>query len=134
MSKQVDFSNSRKIHFWLSIPSGITISLHGNFNGTNTIILTPLGNTSLPSTIFNLPLPMNSTAVLTPEKLKSSLTMMEIVNKAEPAIVIKSEPDISIVEIDTELETTEREVKTESVETTFRKGPTVTCAAVLTGK
>jgi len=119
---------------FIESPNKSTISLHGNFNGTNTIILTPLGNTSLPSTIFNLPLPMNSTAVLTPEKLKSSLTMMEIVNKAEPAIVIKSEPDISIVEIDTELETTEREVKTESGVTTVGKDPTVSCAAVLSGK
>eukprot|EP00090_Calanus_glacialis_P003095 TRINITY_DN1223_c0_g1_i1.p1 TRINITY_DN1223_c0_g1~~TRINITY_DN1223_c0_g1_i1.p1 ORF type:complete len:842 (+),score=128.13 TRINITY_DN1223_c0_g1_i1:33-2528(+) len=111
-----------------------TISLHGNFNGTNTIILTPLGNTSLPSTIFNLPLPMLSTAVLTPEKTMSSTTMMEVVSKAEPDIVIKSEPDISIVEIDTELETTEREVKTENVEMSVDKDPTVSCAAVLSGK
>eukprot|EP00091_Calanus_sinicus_P022825 TRINITY_DN7452_c0_g1_i1.p1 TRINITY_DN7452_c0_g1~~TRINITY_DN7452_c0_g1_i1.p1 ORF type:complete len:303 (-),score=52.37 TRINITY_DN7452_c0_g1_i1:152-1060(-) len=59
-----------------------TISLHGNFNGTNTIILTPLGNTSLPSTIFNLPLPQMSTAVLTPEKTMSSTTMMEVVSKS----------------------------------------------------
>jgi len=111
-----------------------TISLHGNFNGTNTIILTPLGNTSLPSTIFNLPLPTISPAVLTPEKTMSSATMVEVVSKAEPDIVIKSEPDISIVEIDTELETTEREVKTENVEMSVDKDPTVSCAAVLSGK
>lgn len=111
-----------------------TISLHGNFNGTNTIILTPLGNTSLPSTIFNLPLPTMSTAVLAPEKTVSSTKMMDVVSKAEPDIVIKSEPDISIVEIDTELETTEREVKTENVEMSVDKDPTVSCAAFLSGK
>ena len=119
---------------YIENPNKSTISLHGNFNGTNTIILTPLGNTSLPSTIFNLPLPTNSTAVLTPEKLQSSQTMMEVVSKAEPDIVIKSEPDISIVEIDTELETTEREVKNENVEMSVDKDPTVSCAAVLSGK
>jgi len=111
-----------------------TISLHGNFNGTNTIILTPLGNTSLPSTIFNLPLPTTSNAVLTPEKSTSSATVMEVVSKADPDMIIKSEPDISIVEIDTELETTEREVKTESEEMSIDKDPTMSCAAVLSGK
>jgi len=111
-----------------------TISLHGNFNGTNTIILTPLGNTSLPSTIFNLPLPTTSPAVLSPVKTMSSTPRVEVVNKADPDIVIKSEPDISIVEIDTELETSEREVKAETVEMSVDKDPTVSCAAVLSGK
>merc|ERR1719348_421496 len=111
-----------------------TISLHGNFNGTNTIILTPLGNTSLPSTIFNLPLPTSCPAVLSPEKTLSSTPKVEVVSKADPDIVIKSEPDISIVEIDTELETTEREVKAETVEMSVDKDPTVSCAAVLSGK
>jgi len=111
-----------------------TISLHGNFNGTNTIILTPLGNTSLPSTIFNLPLPTSSPAVLSPEKTLSSTPKVEVVSKADPDIVIKSEPDISIVEIDTELETSEREVKAETVEMSVDKDPTVSCAAVLSGK
>jgi len=111
-----------------------TISLHGNFNGTNTIILTPLGNTSLPSTIFNLPLPTTNPAVLSPVKTMSSTPRVEVVNKADPDIVIKSEPDISIVEIDTELETSEREVKAETVEMSVDKDPTVSCAAVLSGK
>jgi len=119
---------------YIENPNKSTISLHGNFNGTNTIILTPLGNTSLPSTIFNLPLPTNSSAVLSPEKSQSSLAMKEMVSKAEPDIVIKSEPDISIVEIDTELETTEREVKSENLEISVDKDPTVSCAAVLSGK
>jgi len=57
-----------------------------------------------------------------------------MVSKAEPDIVIKSEPDISIVEIDTELETTEREVKSENLEISVDKDPTVSCAAVLSGK
>jgi len=108
-----------------------TISLHGNFNGTNTIILTPLGNTSLPSTIFNLPLPTTSSPVLTSP---SSAARVEVVSKADADIVIKSEPDISIVEIDTELETTEREVKAENDEMSAEKDPTVSCAAVLSGK
>merc|ERR1711915_849503 len=95
---------------------------------------TPLGNTSLPSTIFNLPLPTTSNAVLTPEKSTSSATVMEVVSKADPDMIIKSEPDISIVEIDTELETTEREVKTESEEMSIDKDPTMSCAAVLSGK
>jgi len=111
-----------------------TISLHGNFNGTNTIILTPLGNTSLPSTILNLPLSTTSPAVLSPGKTLSSTSRVEVVSKADPDIVIKSEPDISIVEIDTELETTEREVKAETVEMSVDKDPTVSCAAVLSGK
>jgi len=122
-------------HSSLTNTNKSTISLHGNFNGTNTIILTPLvGNPSLTSTILNLPSLQGNKAVVVKPEVKQSADREpaeQPSRKVEPEIVIKSEPDINIVEIDTELETT---VKTEAVEMEVEKDPTVSCAAVIAGK
>ena len=83
--------------------------------GTNTIILTPLGQPGLSSTIFSLP---TSTPCITATPLVQLATKTE-----EPVVVIKSEPDMSIVEMEEE----QVQVKQEEQE----RDPTTTCCAAL---
>ena len=86
--------------------------------GTNTIILTPLGQPGLSSTIFSLP--TSSTPSITATPLVQLATKTE-----EPVVVIKSEPDMSIVEMEEEQE--QVQVKQEDQE----RDPTTTCCAAL---
>jgi len=98
-------------------PSSASISL-SPFSGTNTIILTPLGQPGLSSTIFSLP--TSSTPCITATPLVQLATKTE-----EPVVVIKSEPDMSIVEMEEEPE--QVQVKQEEQE----RDPTTTCCAAL---
>ena len=89
-----------------------TISF-GNINGTTTILLTPLGG---PSTILNLPLtPVAAKSVLssppcpvsppriTPDCPTSSSPPVEIIlTKPDPELMIKAEPEVNIVEMETD--------------------------------
>ena len=113
-----------------------TISF-GNINGTTTILLTPLGG---PSTILNLPLnpapaaPLQpaSPARITPDSPPQSSNPLEIImTKPDPELIIKSEPEVNIVEMETEESPC---IKTEEPEQEVVEDPTMCCAAVISGK
>ena len=115
-----------------------TISF-GNINGTTTILLTPLGG---PSTILNLPLSPAPKSVLasppcpvsppriTPDSPQSSSPPVEIiVTKPDPELIIKAEPEVNIVEMETDEVPS---IKTEEPDMT--EDSTICCAAVKDGK
>merc|ERR1719422_1767427 len=64
------------------------------FSGTNTIILTPLGQPGLPTTVFSLPSSSSSSSSSSP-----TVSLAIAAPKAELPVMIKSEPDLSIVEM-----------------------------------
>ena len=99
-----------------------TISL-GNINGTTTILLTPLGG---PSTILNLPLAPPSSL-----SESSNPPVEMIMTKPDPEMIIKSEPEVNIVEMDT---AESPAIKTEQPEQQPTPDPTISCAAVISGK
>jgi len=103
-----------------SSANGSTIALP-SFSGTNTIILTPLGQPGLPTTVFSLPSTSSSVAF---SSLPSSPTVSLAIAtpKMEPPVMIKSEPDLSIVEVAEEQQV---EVKEEEME----RDPTTSCCA-----
>jgi len=108
-------------------PSKSTISLP-SFNGTNTIILTPLGQPGLPSTIFSLPSSCSSSSSSPTTPSSSSSTLLSLASftlpptKQEETVVIKSEPDLTIVAMD---DGEQVQVKQEATE----RDPTTTCCA-----
>merc|ERR1719422_687921 len=65
------------------------------FSGTNTIILTPLGQPGLPTTVFSLPSSSSSSSS------SPTVSLAIAAPKAELPVMIKSEPDpdLSIVEM-----------------------------------
>merc|ERR550517_763924 len=93
--------------------SGGTISLPP-FSGANTIILTPLGQPGLPTTVFSLP--------STPSSSSPTVSLAIATPKLEPPVMIKSEPDLSIVEMADDQQV---EVKEETME----RDPTTSCCA-----
>jgi len=112
-----------------------TISF-GNINGTTTILLTPLGG---PSTVLNLPLTPAPPCQLSPARItpnsppQSSNPPLEIImTKPDPELIIKSEPEVNIVEMEAEESPSSSCIKTEQPE--MSEDPTVCCAAVLSGK
>ena len=76
-----------------------TISF-GNINGTTTILLTPLGG---PSTILNLPLsPLAAPQSVLTSPQSSTGPADLILTKPDPELMIKAEPEVNIVEMETE--------------------------------
>jgi len=105
------------------------------FSGTNTIILTPLGQPGLPTTVFSLPSTSSSvafssfsssssTSSFSSSSPSSSPTVSIAIAtpKLEPPVMIKSEPDLSIVEMADDQQV---DVKEEEME----RDPTTSCCA-----
>merc|ERR1719210_3124693 len=97
------------------------------FSGTNTIILTPLGQPGLPTTVFSLPSSSPSSSSSSPSSSSSSSSSSPTVSlaiathKLEPPVMIKSEPDLSIVEMTDDQVHVKEEVE--------ERDPTTTCCA-----
>ena len=136
-----------------------TISLN-NLSGTTTIFVTPLGGNG-PPTILNLPIHPN-TQVLAQAKsptehphfipVSSKPPPIDLlINKAEPEVVIKSEPDFEdtqpigetetivdepscITSDETIVKTEEEDIGMDIVDTKLEKDPTMSCAAILMDK
>merc|ERR1719323_728025 len=89
------------------------------FSGTNTIILTPLGQPGLPTTVFSLPSSSSSSSSSSP-----TVSLAIAAPKVELPVMIKSEPDLSIVEMADQDQ--QVEVKEEAMELT---DPTTSCCA-----
>jgi len=113
--------------------SGGTIALPP-FSGTNTIILTPLGQPGLPTTVFSLPSTSSSVAFSSTSPFSSSssssspsssptVSLAITTPKLEPPVMIKSEPDLSIVEM------AEDQVQVSVKEEVQERDPTTSCCA-----
>merc|ERR1719210_1101528 len=93
------------------------------FSGTNTIILTPLGQPGLPTTVFSLP-SSSSSSIASSSSSSPTVSLAIAAPKVELPVMIKSEPDLSIVEMaDQEQQV---EVKEEAMEL---MDPTTSCCA-----